>query len=496
MSGIPVGLRRLGGILAQAFGGKRDLYNIFGYNKAPRFEHRLSKYIRQDIAGRIIDAPAAALWSNPPQITTNNSEWDEQWNNLVVRHNLFSKIERVDKLAGIGRYAILIVGFNDGRSLDQPVNYEALSKQEEKILYLQPYSELSATIKTVFTNQRSSRYMKPERYTINPKQDLTLNQLTGIGEKPGMSATGLAQFDVHADRVIHIAENTLENDIFGLPRLERVFNVLDDIQKVTGGSAETFWLTANRGMHVDIDKEMELDPTDEQNLTEEIEEYQHSLRRFIRTRGVKIENLGSDTPDPTGTFNMLIAIISGATGIPRRILTGSEAGQLASDQDRANWADRIEERRTNWANPVVLHQLLTCLTNATVLPAEDELEVTVLWPSAYKLSPLEEAQTSAQHARSATNFAKTFDTMHKLNKGVEGQEAQLDEEGNPIPGTEVKAEPGAGLGDLVTIEEARKMIGLDKPQITFDSGADIRRQSRGVKIYGPQKHRLLIRKTS
>ena len=47
-------------------------------------------------------------------------------------------------------------------------------------------------------------------------------------------------------------------------------------------------------------------------------------------------------------------------------------------------------------------------------------------------------------------------------------------DGNEIPGTpEI---PGADLGDLVTIEEARKMIGLDKPPVTFDSGEDVSEQ--------------------
>src|SRR5690606_33041328 len=127
-------------------------------------------------------------------------------------------------------------------------------------------------------------------------------------------------FLVHASRVVHIAENCLENNVFGSPRIERVYNLLDDLLKVVGGSAETYWLTGNRGIHIDIDKDMEMDPTDEKNLTDEVEEYQHQQRRFIRTRGGKVTNLGTDVADPTGVFNVLIAMLSGATGIPKRIL--------------------------------------------------------------------------------------------------------------------------------------------------------------------------------
>ena len=139
-------------------------------------------------------------------------------------------------------------------------------------------------------------------------------------------------------------------------------------------------------MHIDVDKEMSMDPADEAALSDEIEEYQHQLRRFIRTRGVKINNLGSDVGDPTGVFGMQMSLLSGATQIPQRILLGSEAGQLASEQDRANWAERIDERQLSFAGPKVLKPLVILLQSAGVLPEDPTLEWD--WPGAFKLSPL------------------------------------------------------------------------------------------------------------
>src|SRR5690606_13424357 len=110
-----------------------------------------------------------------------------------------------------------------------------------------------------------------------------------------------------------------------------------------------------------------------------------------RTRGGKVTNLGTDVADPTGVFNVLIAMLSGATGIPKRILIGAEAGQLASEQDRANWADRIDERRATWANPYIIFEIIRKLAKAKYLPTPDNVEITVEWPSAFKMSPLEDA---------------------------------------------------------------------------------------------------------
>lgn len=469
MNSLPWGVRNLGKLLANVFNMKRNLYDVFGYQLNPSFQQCMAKYVRQGIAGRIIDAPANALWTNPPQITSNNAQWTQTWNDIIIQLRLWERINRADKLAGIGKYSIILIGFNDGLPLDQPVNASKVSKQAKKVLYLQPYSIESARIDTYEDNKASEHFMKPKFYTIDPKKDIDiLGQAKVVS---GVPAVGMAPFKVHRSRILHICENPLENEVFGAPRMERVLNDLDDLLKVTGGAAETFWLTANRGMHVDIDKDMDLDPDDEKALAAEIDEYSDNQRRVIRTRGVKVSSLGSDVVDPRGAFNILLATLSSATGIPQRILTGAEAGQLASEQDRANWADRVDERRADFAMPRVLLPLMGMLTLGGALEAPDDLTVTVVWPHAFKLNPLESAQTSAQHARSATNFASTFDKLEKLKRGEPGTPETTTPDGKVVPGTPAVA--GKDYTGFISIDEARVYIGLDKPENTIDGAADI-----------------------
>lgn len=470
MNTLPLGVRNLGRLLANVFNAKRNLYDVFGYQLDPSFQQCMAKYVRQDIAGRIIDSPANALWTNPPVITSNNAQWTQTWNDIIIQLRLWERLNRADKLAGIGKYSIVLIGFNDGLPLDQPVNAKKVATQKKKVLYLQPYSIESARISKYEDNKASEHFMKPQIYDIDPKKDIDiLGQSKTIS---GIPAVGMAPFRIHRSRVLHICENPLENEVFGAPRMERVLNVLDDLMKVTGGAAETFWLTANRGLHVDIDKDLEMDPADEDALAAEIDEYSDNQRRIIRTRGVKVESLGADVVDPRGAHAILLSTLSSATGIPQRILTGAEAGQLASEQDRANWADRVDERRADFAMPRVLLPLMGLLTLGGALEAPDNLTVSVVWPHAFKLNPLESAQTSAQHARSATNFASTFDKLEKLKRGEPGTPDQTDPTtGAVTPGAE--AIPGADYTGFVSIEEARTFIGLDKPQNTIDGAADI-----------------------
>lgn len=415
---------------AQALGimfqGARDLYAVYGYSRVLVYEDYLAKYRRQDIAARLVEAEPTALWSNPPTLQADEA-LQTAWNDLVSNLNLYPTLDRLDRLIGLGRYAILVVGFDGGGDLESPLP----NRPGQKVLYLQPYSEKAAIIDTYQDNTSNPRFGMPEMYEINPgKSD---QATTGISKALLQPPT----FKVHHSRVLHISEGGLENVVFGVPRLEKVYNLLEDLMKVVGGSAETFWLTSNRGLQIDVDKDMDLKAGDLESLSDEIDEYEHNLRRIIRTRGVKINNIGSDVPDPRGHFDILIALLSAATGIPKRILLGTEAGQLSSEQDRANWAVRIENRRTLFGEPVMLNPLIRMLVASGAVESPDEL--TWLWPEAFRMSPLERAQAGAQKARTLANVAK----------------ALSDKESSPI-----------------SREEGRQIIGLSDPTPIFDDATD------------------------
>lgn len=374
------------------FDGKRDYYAIFGWKKDLTCDDYIAKYRRQDIAAAIIDRPADATWQSPPEVSINGVV-SEEWEELVKKYKIWNTFERVDRLAGLGQYAGLLIGFKDSSQMEGAVN------NPSELLYIHPYRQTSLIVKKLVDDPKNERFGKPELYELKlPDQEV--RQAAGaITQK----STQIQPIIVHWSRVIHVAEGILDDGIFGVPRLERCFNALDDLLKVSGGTAETYWLSARKGIQADVDKEMSINPEDLSALANEIEEYQHELRRVIRTRGVKINDLGGDTPDPKGTFGMLISMLSSASGIPQRVLLGSEAGALASTQDRANWAERIEERRTTFAEPMILNPFIERLQLTKLLP---EGEITYKWPSAFRQNPLEAAQTMAQKARATTNFAR------------------------------------------------------------------------------------------
>jgi hypothetical protein len=387
--------------LGITFNGNRNLYETFGYNTRPMHVNFLQKYLRQGVATRVIDAPVDALWTDIPTLE-GTAEFESAWTKLLSKHAIFPALAQADRFAGLGMYSVLVIGIDDGRQLDQPVN----TARTNNIIFLQPYLEGSVEIIELDQNPFSPRFGMPVMYKVTPRDIMTKNSSLLMGKTQ-------QAFRAHWTRVLHLADRTLESPIYGHSRLEPIYNDLDDLQKVSGGSAETYWLTANRGLHVDIDKDLELDEDDAGDLSDEIDEYQHGLRRIIRTRGTKVTNLGSDIADPKGPFTVIISLISAATGIPQRVLLGAEAGQLASQQDRANWANRCAERIANWGEPKVLKPFVGKLQDMKVLPGTID-KVSIKWAETFKMNPLERGQTSAQQARSITNVARAMETAQKI----------------------------------------------------------------------------------
>lgn len=344
-------------LLGRTFGGKRDLYEVFGYKRELFAEDFHAMYLRNDIAQRIIKAFPQATWRDTPKVrdeagaTSEESLFVEAWEDLYEKSRLGHYFERADRLASIGYFGVLYVGVNDGLEPIEPV-----APGDHKLLYLSPYGEQHVTVNRWDMRPESPRFGMPYSYTVQ-----TGSALTG----PRAQTRSI---NVHHSRIIHIAETLDEDDVYGVPRLMSVYNRLQDLEKLAGGSAETFWLTANRGLALLANEDARLTEEDRSAAREQAEEYQHQLRRILTLQGMDVQSIGSDTPDPSNAVQVQVDLISGATGIPKRILLGNEAGELASSQDETNWNARIDERRNQFAGPTIVRPFVKLMIETGNLP--------------------------------------------------------------------------------------------------------------------------------
>jgi len=389
--------------LGEQYGGDRDLYTALGYVKNPCWDDYYALY-KRTIGKTIIDAPVDRTWQGEFEIALPDLEqdeeseeesedaiaWMEAWNELVDRIDYFSKVARADKLTGIGKYGVLFLGFNDGKPWNEPVSMSA----SLDLLYVTPLGEKSADIATVVQDRNSPRFGKPETYNISFNQ--TDTQDTDISTS--------AQ-SVHWTRIIHLVRNNLESEVYGASDLEAPFNFLQDLLKISGGSAEMFWRGAFPGLGFMMDPEMEIDPDMRAAMGDEIEEYMHSMRRYLRLKGVDIKELKPQTVDPSKHFDVQIQQISALTRIPKRVLTGTERGELASSQDARSYNDMVDERRGDFAEPQLVREFVDRMIGVGVLADPGHYEI--IWPDLNTKTDDERAKYADTMANAVEKFTRS-----------------------------------------------------------------------------------------
>lgn len=357
------------------YGGARDIYQALGYIQTLSYDDYLGRYTRQDMAKAIIDRPVKATWQGPLElIEANESEdtaFEKEWNKLNRLLKIKSTLARADKLTGIGRYGIIVLGLDDVKNLEGFKTTVASGKR--KLLYLKPFGEKSAKITEFVNSPKDKRYGQPLYYTVE------------VADVSSGTSGATSFIQIHHSRIIHITDDNMESEIYGTPRLEVVYNRLMDLEKLVGGDAEMFWRGARPGYEGKVDKDYQMTEAMKEDLKDQLDEYENNLRRFLINEGVDMEALVQQVSDPANHVDVQIQMISAVTGIPKRILTGSERGELASTQDSSEWKDYVQARREDHAEPNIVRVLVDRLIELQILPTPAE-DYTVKWNDLYSLS--------------------------------------------------------------------------------------------------------------
>lgn len=382
-----------------AYEGDRDYYGVLGYPTDITFDDYLARYERQDIASRLVELPATDTWKKPPLISEDDAvdtKFVQAWEAMVKRLRVWSALSRADKLSGIGRYGVLLVGVRDGdrqegTGLEKPVAKGGM-KSERDILYLRPFSEGQAEIKTWNNDTSNERYGLPVLYSLQLRDDKTAQS-------------------VHWTRILHLAENKLDSEVYGVPRLQRVYNRLDDLMKLVGGSAEAAWLGMRPGTVLTNREGYQLPQDDDSKADREAEvkRYAHDPLRFLMMEGIEARQIGAgEVADVSGPFGVALSLISAASGIPQRVLVGSAQGELAAaEYDAKQWAGEVTYRQRNYAEPEILRPFIDRMVWLGALPAPiDSYDVGTLaadgmryWPGLIVMTEAEQAEIVRSRAQ-------------------------------------------------------------------------------------------------
>jgi len=380
------------------FGGDRDLYQALGYDTTLVFDDFYTRYTRQEIAKAVIDRPVKATWQGSLELIESTKAEDtlfeKEWVRLNKKFKLKTRLSRVDRLTGIGRYGVLLLGLDDVRGNE---DFEKPTSGIRILKYVKPFSEGTAKISRFESNPKNERYGKPLFYSIDVK-DLS----------SGASQT----IKVHHSRVIHITDDPLESEVYGTPRLEPIWNRLMDIEKISGGDAEMFWRGARPGYQGLVDKDFTMTTEQMNKLKDEIDEFEHNLRRVFINEGVKLEDLKQQIADPSTHIKTQLELISSEKGIPVRVLIGSERGELASTQDTTEWLTFVQARREDHAEPNIVRPFVDRLIELKILPKPSE-DYTVDWKDLFSISEKSRVEIGKGRANALREY-----TYNPIAQGV------------------------------------------------------------------------------
>lgn len=386
--------------------GARNVYSVLGYDQYISTEQFCDLYRRGGIAGRALDAIPKAVWRGDGELVEDldvktTTPFEQTFYDMNDRLKVWSTLLRCHILALRNSYSVMLLGVEGGDlSLPLPRARNGVAS----LVYLRPYGGSAYDEKlTQATNgtgnlvtvaewdedNASPRYGQPKTYYLR-----SLKDGTKTSSKP-----------VHYTRVVHFpAEGFLDDAVFGPPALEGCWNNFVDLYKCVGGGAETSWLAGNPGMQMDVDPNAtwpgatvkEQQENADKGLAEmraKAEDYRHQLTRWLFTKNVKVTTLQGKTVDFSANASTLIQLIAGTRGIPVRILIGSERGQLASTQDRDNFADVVNDCRTSYAHPIMLRPFIERLIEYGYMPKPAQWEPA--WPETGGMSEAEKLGAAA-----------------------------------------------------------------------------------------------------
>lgn len=400
--------------LTNLFDPRRSLDDECGYPKSISPAAYQELYEREPIAARVVEVMAKESWQVQPSVYEDDdpgvtTEFEQAWLDLNKRLRgefswyadeesspIWEYLERADKTSGIGHYSIVILGFDDGLPLSEPVQgiQEEFSAPREagaastftgiwnltvnagetkgrKLRYVRVYPEPLAPVVQWESNRSSPRYGQPVMYSVTHND---------VSEGQGGIGMTVSTEQVHWTRVIHVADNLTSSECWGRPRMKQVYNRLMDLRKVYGADAEAFWKNVIMRIFFETHPELGGDvPVDVPALRDMMEQMENGFQRWAQLSGMSAKTVSPSVVDPVSHINVQIEAICILLGIPIRIFKGSERGELASAQDDAAWNDRLKQRQRGYITPRVIVPLVDRLIMVGCLP-KPKKGYKVWWP--------------------------------------------------------------------------------------------------------------------
>ena len=224
-----------------------NAWQVYGYPLDLTFAHMLAAYDRGGAGHGAVHRLLDGCWQSNPRIKSPASDketpWEVKTKALLTGVRAWAKFRDLDRRNMVGRYAALIYRVGDNKALREPMD------RAQRLVDLVPVYEDQIQVVGWNSDQNSEQYGQPTmfQYRTRPVQGV---------DTQGRPETWI---DVHPSRVQILAEGSVGDMFDGVPLLKAGFNALVDLEKISGGSAESFLKNSARTLTIQYEKDREWD---------------------------------------------------------------------------------------------------------------------------------------------------------------------------------------------------------------------------------------------
>lgn len=320
-------------------------------------------YRRGGVAHGAVNKLAGMCWKTAPEViegeedesATEETHWERSIA-PVLTPSLWRQFADADRRRLVGCYSGILLRLRDSQAWDQPVKGGVKALVEVKVAWAG-----ALTVAEWDTDPNSERYGQPKMWQYKE---------TPGGGKPGRDVK------VHPDRVFILGDYA--TDTIGF--LEPAYNAFVSMEKVEGGSGESFLKNAARQVAVNFEPDIDFSSlatlygVDIAELQERFNEVAREINRgndaMLITQGATtVAPLVSQVADPGPTYNVNLQTASAALDIPAKVLVGMQTGERASSEDQKYFQARCQARRVTEL-AFEIHDFVSHLIRIGVLKAQ------------------------------------------------------------------------------------------------------------------------------
>lgn len=329
------------GLLAPTMGldnKRHSAWCEYGFPEQVTYENLYALYRRGGIAHGAVEKLVGKCWQTNPEIiegddadeSENETAWEKK-SKQVFNHRFWRSFAEADRRRLVGRYAGILLHIRDEKDWNLPVT-KGRGLQKISVAWAG-----SLTVSEWDTGLNSKTYGQPKMWQYAERL-------------PNGSSR---RVNIHPDRIFILGDYS--DDAIGF--LEPAYNAFVSLEKVEGGSGESFLKNAARQLSINFDKEAKLDEiaraygVDYSELNEIYDKVAREMNigndSVLITQGANVAPIVAAVSDPSPTYNVNLQTAAAGVDIPTRILVGNQQAERSSTEDQKYFNARCQSRRVD-----------------------------------------------------------------------------------------------------------------------------------------------------